>query len=74
MLNTECQVAFFPPCIPVSPTALYYPTLPRADYYSIAKVYLRTLIIIIPLFSVYPFTGTTYGCGNGHNMLYNVSI
>ena len=38
MLNTECQVTFFPSCIPVSPIALYYPTLPRADYYSVAKV------------------------------------
>jgi hypothetical protein len=25
-------------------------------------------------FSVYPFTGTTQGCGNGHNVVYNVSV
>jgi len=64
MLNIEYQVTFFPSCVPVSPIALYYPTLPRADYYSVAKVYLRILIItiiiiIIPLFSIYPLTGTT---------------
>jgi acetoin utilization deacetylase AcuC-like enzyme len=25
-------------------------------------------------FPFYPFTGTTYGCGNSHKMLYNVSV
>jgi len=26
------------------------------------------------LFSIYPFTATTKGCGNSHNVLYNVSV
>ena len=28
----------------------------------------------IPLFSIYPSTGTTQGCGNSHNVLYSVSV
>jgi len=24
--------------------------------------------------SIYPFTGTTQGCGDGHNVIYNISF
>jgi hypothetical protein len=26
------------------------------------------------LFSIYPSTGTTLGCGNSHNVMYNASV
>jgi hypothetical protein len=31
-------------------------------------------IVFISLFSTYPFTGTTEGCENSHNVMYKVSV
>ena len=44
-------------------------------YCRVCQIYPQTLFSFIHVFiSIYPFTGTTQGCGESHNIIYNISV
>jgi len=41
-----------------------------STYQQILSVFIHSCIY----FHIYPFTGTTQGCGDSHNIIYNISV